>query len=250
VVGKRIVGLGVAVVSGVVGVVGGVALAIPEADGTIRACYKNGGLLQEGGALRVDDDGRCKHGEVALSWNQAGPAGPAGPKGEPGSAGPAGPAGPKGDTGAAGPAGAKGDPGPAGPKGDKGDPGAVRVAFGEQPNEMIDLPDTYAAIVLVDGPNVAVGSYLVHAKVELKTIGTEKGIGFCEVQIKRGDSVTWEGTAAWTAEPGQYQTVTWPTHAVVTGSAASLRLVCRSRDVPVQAYGSALYVVPAELSEN
>lgn len=114
-------------------VIGGVAVAaIPNSDGVIHACY-----TKTGSSLRVYDptNTKCSSNEVALSWNQKGPAGPtgaagpAGPKGETGAAGPAGPAGPagaKGDTGPAGPAGPAGEqgaPGPAGPKGDTGPAG-------------------------------------------------------------------------------------------------------------------------------
>ena len=44
--------------------------AIPDSNGVIRACY-----TKNGGALRVSDTGACKSTEVALSWNEVGPAG-------------------------------------------------------------------------------------------------------------------------------------------------------------------------------
>jgi hypothetical protein len=65
----------------------GIAYAsIPDADGTIRACY-----MKSGGALHVIDASvnNCKSGETSLTWNQTGPTGPAGPtgpQGPPGSA--------------------------------------------------------------------------------------------------------------------------------------------------------------------
>ena len=113
-----------------VAVVGsGVAYAtIPDSAGVIHTCY-----AKAGGTIRLIDTGigqTCKVNEVALSWNQTGPAGPQGLKGNTGAAGPVGPAGAKGDTGApgsTGAAGAKGDtgaPGSAGPTGAKGDTGA------------------------------------------------------------------------------------------------------------------------------
>src|SRR3954452_17965638 len=66
--------------------------AIPGGDGRIQGCYgKSNGQLRV-----VDDASDCKNNEVALGWNQRGPAGP---KGDAGSAGPTGPAGPVGPPG-------------------------------------------------------------------------------------------------------------------------------------------------------
>ena len=47
---------------------------IPDAQGVIHACYS-----PSSGAPRiVSSEADCKAREVALSWNQTGPAGPAG----------------------------------------------------------------------------------------------------------------------------------------------------------------------------
>ncbi|HEX5995349.1 MAG TPA: hypothetical protein VFY84_09435, partial [Jiangellales bacterium] len=58
----------------------GAALAsIPDSGGVIHGCYG-----RTNGKLRVIDTnagGKCKPGEVALNWNQTGPAGPVGPPG-------------------------------------------------------------------------------------------------------------------------------------------------------------------------
>jgi hypothetical protein len=66
-----------------------VALAIPSADGRIFGCYS-----AKDGALRVVEEGTaCGKNEVAIFWNQRGPAGATGATGTQG---------PKGDTGPAG----------------------------------------------------------------------------------------------------------------------------------------------------
>jgi hypothetical protein len=66
---------------------------IPGGDGVIHGCY-----AKSGGTLRVIDASvtKCKDGETALSWSQAGIPGPEGDPGEPG------PAGPQGEPGAPG----------------------------------------------------------------------------------------------------------------------------------------------------
>ena len=87
----------------VLGTGGAIAMAaIPAADGTIHACFKN-----NNGDLRVVDDaaGSCKNNETAIEWNQRGLQGPPGPPGRPGLQGP------------------KGDPGPQGPEGPQGPQG-------------------------------------------------------------------------------------------------------------------------------
>jgi hypothetical protein len=71
--------------------------AIPDGNGTIRACYKT-----NSGDLRVVDSENCKNNETALTWNQTGVAGPAGPSGATGPTGATGPAGPAGPAGISG----------------------------------------------------------------------------------------------------------------------------------------------------
>ena len=71
------------IVTGVI-VAGTIAwAAIPAADGTITACYRQRATLTEPkGALRVvDSPSQCTSGETALTWNQQGQPGPAGPAG-------------------------------------------------------------------------------------------------------------------------------------------------------------------------
>jgi hypothetical protein len=85
-------------------------------NGVIYACAK-----KANGRLRaVAGPGRCRKGEVQLSWNVQGPAGPAGPPGATGASGPqgvAGPPGPPGADGARGPTGQRGPTGATGPAG-------------------------------------------------------------------------------------------------------------------------------------
>jgi hypothetical protein len=73
------------------------AASIPDANGTVHACYNvSAPLLPKGNVRIIDGSQHCASYERSISWNQVGP---------PGVAGPQGPVGPKGDTGAMGPAG-------------------------------------------------------------------------------------------------------------------------------------------------
>ena len=86
-------------------VLGGGAYAavsvIPGPDGTIDGCYKT-----RGGNLRLVAAGhRCRHGEVAIAFNQTGPRGKVGPRGRNGIRGATGATGPTGPTGPQGPQG-------------------------------------------------------------------------------------------------------------------------------------------------
>lgn len=93
--------------------------AIPAADGTIHACFKN-----NNGDLRVVDApyDSCKKNETAIQWNQTGPQGPRGLPGPPG------PQGPKGDPGPQAPEGLPGSPGTEGPQGETGPQGPAGPA--------------------------------------------------------------------------------------------------------------------------
>ncbi len=121
------------VVAAVLGTGGAIAMAaIPAADGTVNACFKN-----NSGDLRVVDvpGDSCKPNETAITWNQTGlqgPPGPAGPPGRQGEPGPQGPQGPKGDTGPQGPQ------GPAGPAGTADNVFAVVRAQFVDPDILID----------------------------------------------------------------------------------------------------------------
>jgi hypothetical protein len=128
----KLVGIGAGVAACVLG--GVVYAAVPAPDGAIHGCYN-----KSTGALRIIDptSQSCTSKEVAIDWNQVGPAGPqgtagaAGPAGAPGADGPIGPAGPPGTTGPQGVRGADGltgPPGPAGPAGSMGLQGTVGAA--------------------------------------------------------------------------------------------------------------------------
>lgn len=134
---RALVGAGIAATSMLVG---GIAFAaVPDAQGTINACYLNGV-----GTLRIADPGKtpkCNDTgrfftETAVSWKASGGTGAQGPVGPAGPTGPAGPAGPKGDTGAQGPQGVKGDTGAQGPV---GPPGPVSPGGGLSPSNMYRL---------------------------------------------------------------------------------------------------------------
>src|ERR671926_1278310 len=66
-----------------------------EDGGTITACLARDGRLRIPSA---SDDHKsrspCRHGELLITWNVAGPPGPVGERGPEGPAGPAGPPGP------------------------------------------------------------------------------------------------------------------------------------------------------------
>jgi hypothetical protein len=92
-VGRRAV---IAAGVGAVVLVGwGVAAAsIPDANGTVHACYNVKNVLRPIGDVRiVDASTPCQSSERAIGWNQPGPTGPTGPAGPAGAAGPAGPSG-------------------------------------------------------------------------------------------------------------------------------------------------------------
>lgn len=102
-----------------------VVASIPGPTGVINGCFQ-----MSTGKLRVIDPTSakpslraCHPDEVAIHWNQVGPAGPQGPPGPAGPQGPAGPAGPQGPVGPVGPQGPQGATGPQGPAGPAGPPG-------------------------------------------------------------------------------------------------------------------------------
>ena len=108
---------------------GGVALgarlaAIPGNDGVIHGCYN-----QVNGQLRVVESAtECKNSELAIQWNQSGPAGASGAAGAAGTSGSTGATGPAGANGANGAAGATGPVGAGGVTGSSGSTGATGPA--------------------------------------------------------------------------------------------------------------------------
>jgi hypothetical protein len=113
----------------------GVAAAtIPDANGTVHACYNIGSLLRPVGDVRiVDASTRCLPSERAIVWNQTGVQGPAGP------------------TGATGPSGAAGAPGAPG----------LSDGWYRSGSDVLTLPHGMeASLVSVDLPP---GSYEINA---------------------------------------------------------------------------------------
>ena len=96
---RTIVGLAAAL--GLTLIVGGLTAhaAIPDANGVIHACFN-----KNKGTLRIIDfpTEQCVASEVAIAWNQAGPASPTGATGATGATGPTGATGATGATGPTG----------------------------------------------------------------------------------------------------------------------------------------------------
>jgi hypothetical protein len=139
---------GVAVVTVAAGT--GIAVAsIPSGSRVFHGCY-----AKSTGALRLIDPSahqRCRRGELAVSWQQAGPSGPQGPQGIRGPMGLAGSAGAAGAAGSQGPTGPTGPQGPAGPAGPAGPPGltfttAAGVGSGQDSPDLA-TPGTYFVVV-------------------------------------------------------------------------------------------------------
>lgn len=66
--------------------IGAAAFAsIPDSGGVIHGCYQ-----KNSGSVRIVDtaNGSCTNGEIAIQWNETGPAGAQGPAGPEGPAGP------------------------------------------------------------------------------------------------------------------------------------------------------------------
>jgi hypothetical protein len=196
--------------------VGGVAYAaIPDAAGVIHACYS-----KSGGALRVSDAGGCKSTEVALSWNQIGPAGltwrgewASGSSYQPrdavlyqgssyiaifanqGSTPPnsnwmllasKGEKGDKGDTGTAGAQGPTGPQGPQGPKGDKGDTGDAGPAGTSTGYSATGGVHPLAGTETIVSKTLPAGNYVLFARVDVDHKSTvDTGVGGCDIP---GDS--------------------------------------------------------------
>lgn len=119
--------------------VAAVYATIPDSSGLIYGCYE-----KNTGNLRAIDKSvsSCRATEIALNWNQTGPAGLPGPPG---------PSGPQGPQGVQGPSGPSGPPGPS----------HVYYTFidqvGNLPGLFIDGPAVLASVT------VPPGTYLVDA---------------------------------------------------------------------------------------
>jgi hypothetical protein len=177
----RRLGLALAAIVGLT-TVGSLAYAsIPDAGGTIHACYDN--ALQQ---LRVIDTassdpirGKCLTNEKAITWGQTGP------KGDPGAPGAPGQDGAKGDPGT------PGAPGAPGAKGDKGDPGAPTppdtYVTGASDKTIDDVAEKPIELQYLIEPNVETTSYFVTAKVRINPHGGNVH-GSCSIKAGPGPS--------------------------------------------------------------
>ncbi len=151
-----------------------VLAAAPTADAaTIYGCYK-----RSSGALRVRRVGqKCRRGEVKVAWNTAGPAGKPGANGK------------NGATGKAGLQGKTGEKGTAGANGAVAGYGATQVGT---------LAIT-ATPVGVLGKELAPGSYVVSAKVEITATATEEGgvQVVCKLTFTTGTGKSLLDSSAW-----------------------------------------------------
>ncbi|WP_405061028.1 collagen-like protein [Kribbella sp. NBC_01505] len=176
----RITGIAAAV--GLIGAGSVAYAAIPDPAGTVHGCYNKGGFLQDKGALRVVQSGeKCRSNELAMTWNQKGPAGPQGFAGAQGVPGPQGVAGPKGNAGPQGVAGPKGDVGPAGSS-----HGYI------QQTTHIELRGGVTPIVSVTLPE---GLWLLFAKVDLQNYDSAPQNATCAIYPGDESNVRLEGSA-------------------------------------------------------
>jgi hypothetical protein len=122
------------------------ALASQAGAATLYVCVKKG----SGTARFVNARTRCRRNETKLAWNISGPAGRNGTNGK---------------NGAAGKNGTSGKDGTAGKNGTNGANG-VSVGYVDSNDSVFELPLTRATIATL--PNVAPGSYIVTAKVQVE----------------------------------------------------------------------------------
>ena len=159
-------------------VISGIAVAAKKpSKSQITGCYS-----KKTGDLRVLNRGkRCKRGERKITWTKSGARGTRGARGPRGVIGPigprggTGPSGSLGATGAMGPSGSVGATGPAGPSNSY-------EAFNSGP-VTITGTDTDSANSLATRSNVAPGSYLVIARVQLNGPATTDARILCAASL-------------------------------------------------------------------
>ena len=175
--------------------VAGAALATIPSGGAINGCY-----AKKGGSLRVIDSAsaRCKSGEKALAWNQAGTPGPkgdigaqgpAGAKGDAGSTGPQGSPGATGAQGSKGDSGATGPAGSAGPKGDTGPAGSSEL-LSEVRGAQTDLPANGSKVVVASCPfpkHALGGGFSVTEEVNVMLNIPAPNLSGWEIQVHNTD---------------------------------------------------------------
>lgn len=186
---------------------GAVARAATSSDGVIHACYEDHG----GGHVRIVAAAEaCDKHEVAISWNQTGPAGAQGAQGLPGVAGPVGATGApgaqgfpgaQGAAGPAGPSGATGAQGPVGPQGPAGVGGSTTP-----PSQVV------GTIQFDDGPALSIFNAAVSIE-NTATAGGSTGAGagkakFNEFAIKKATDVASPVFARNCASGTHYKAVT------------------------------------------
>lgn len=159
-----------------------VLASIPGPGGVINGCFQ-----KSTGKLRVIDPSSakksmnaCHPDEVAIHWNQTGPAGPPGPAGPAGAAGPPGAPGPAGPAGPAGPVGAAGPPGAPGPAGATGPPGPPGLSAYEEVSRQLFIAAGAVANVTVScsaGKKVLGGGYDIETPTDVKVFSSEPSDG-------------------------------------------------------------------------
>ena len=148
----------------------GVTLPFSGDGNTINGCYAAGGALK----VLTPDAPSCPTGFTPITWNQTGPQGPRGATGPQGPVGPAGPPGPQGVPGSVGAMGPAGPPGPAG----NSDAFQVTKAFAAVPNGNEST--------IADLNALPAGSYLVSAKADIDSNGSNDANYDCE--LRNGDA--------------------------------------------------------------
>lgn len=206
--GSRIV-LALAVGGALFGVASAVQASIPDANGTIHACYK-----KNNGQLRVIDPSAgdtCKKSENSLTFNQTGPTGARGATGATGARGATGATGARGATGPAGPTGARGATGPTGP----GGAGVTGSTVVENTNSTTTAVNGVHLEVL--SPNCPAGSILTGGGGWARSTSGDAALDLSRPSPQAGQPTQWdaEGVELIPNNTGPY-TLTVTSYAVCT----------------------------------
>src|SRR6266850_1843795 len=192
-------------------------LAAAASTGVIYACVNN----SSGTIHMVTADDTCKANEVALSWNQQGPAGDKGPQGAKGDAGPQGPL---GATGPQGPTGATGPQGPA------GQAGMGSAAFYTEKRAPASIPNSYGEVHRIDLPG---GKYVVTSTVLVNNLQPSGRIPVvCTLYGGNGSSVIAAAQVEANGESGASATTLTNSYTTQSASSFSVQLLCVSNNGP------------------
>jgi len=201
-------------------------LAAAASTGVIYACVNN----SSGTIHMVTADDTCKANEVALSWNQQGPAGDTGPQGAKGDTGPQGPlgaAGPQGPAGATGPQGLTGATGPQGPAGQAG---IGNSAFYTEKRAPVSIPNSYGEVHRIDLPG---GKYVVTSTVLVNNLQPSGRIPVvCTLYGGNGSSVIAAAQVEANGESGASATTLTNSYTTQSASSFSVQLLCVSNNGP------------------